>query len=291
MRRKHFPGFVGVLILTANAYSAAITYAPESRTFDLPAGGTITSSGRINQHTSYFVGAVPWEVNAVPFPLTSTTGADFDAFNNLMHTQFSDWTVGQDTLSDFGNTFVVHTYDAHTVDVRAGAELQVDFVTDDLALIGAPLHWVQVITTDTPGVGRPTPRFDNLFSPRDADHPNGQTPFLDDGYALAGPDFFYDFPKRHYDVENTWRASLFLVQGSNSPGGTGLTVLGGLDWGFENHCDKPSNNGLSVGGTCSLCGCSATPEPATFSLLGVAVLIMSIRGKFVLSTVLHRSRR
>lgn len=140
MRCKHSWGFVGALILTANAYRTAITYSPGSRTFDLPGGGTITSSGRINQHTSYSVGAVPWEVNAVPFPLTSTTGSDFDMFNNLMHTQFPDWTVNQDTLSDFGASFVVHTYDAHTIDVRAGAELQVDFVTDDLALAGAPLH-------------------------------------------------------------------------------------------------------------------------------------------------------
>src|SRR4051812_32425518 len=125
MRRKYFFGFASALILTINASATAITYSAGARTFPLADGSTISSSGRINAHTPYMVGTVPWEVNAVPFPLTSTSAADFTAFSDLLKTQFPDWSVTNDPLSDFGNTFVVHTYDAHTIDVRVGAELQI----------------------------------------------------------------------------------------------------------------------------------------------------------------------
>jgi hypothetical protein len=274
MGRKNFLRLAGILTLSANIYGISITDQAESRKFNKPGGGTFTSSGKINQHTDYKVGNIRWEVNAVPFPLQTPSNLDFAALDVLMKTQFPDWTVSYEPLSDDDNSFVVHTYDARTLEDQngttdlVGAELQVDFSTADPTLIGAPLHWVQIITTDTPGNGKPTPRIDTFTS---------ATPFLDVGNPLAGPDFFYDFPNRNYSVQNVWSASLFLVEGSNSSDLKTMTVLGGLDWGFENHCDAVRKRDLEIGGACPVCGCSAsTPEPGTSSLVGVTTLIAAL---------------
>jgi hypothetical protein len=224
-----------------------------------PVGGRFTS-GVYDPTDPYRIGAQDWVANLLPLQATYARAVS-ENFGNVLSAAFptaAGWTYASapDELS--AGSLVLHTYDVLGRPGAVGAMFHLEYAPhgDDPR---ANLHWIQVITNnhDLPGMhGIPANEVDapNLF----------RSPYYDDG-GLAGPRFFFDFPRR-FDANQShiWQAELFLVTGPPI-GTTGLvTFHGGVRWGWENH---------------------PVPEPATvWFVVGLAAL-------FLCRTALRRRAR
>jgi hypothetical protein len=250
----------------------------------------------------YQVGDVPWLVSLSPdppkyLPPGATAQSDANAaeaealLDKLMTQMLPAWApVTESTTSLSDDSLIVHRYDA--VHAAAGESA----LCDNLACVGADfgveykpgtgdptdVHWIQIITAD----GK---------SSIDNGNSRQGLPYYDDG-STADKTGVLDSPRRSDNVAHTWVADLFLVTGPAIPTGDHgpapgpINVLGGIQWGWENHCTKTNNKMSSGFSTADACGCncddpSPTPEPSTLLMTSGAF------GSLVFIAQMFRCRR
>jgi hypothetical protein len=248
---------------------------------------------------NYNVGAIPWVVTLQPdppvyLPPAATAQSNLDAFDaetllsNIMSTSYPKWSVAESPNSLSDGSLDVHIYEAvHEAkgaslfckNACVGANFGVNYVPGK-GDHPTDVHWVQVVTLD------------GKVSVDVKDNKQG-SPYYDDNGA-ADATYFYDEPRSSDWVAHTKLFDLFLVQGPALPADGSaaipgqITVLGGIQWGYENHCIKPkdqSSSGFSPADACG-CGCgdpTPTPEPST--------LLTSVGSVGLLGVILMRSRR
>jgi hypothetical protein len=284
-----FAGMIGGLCGVFPSFAAPIKL---DYTTPLTVNGW-TKAGSHIPSVPYQVGTDPWVVNLSPDPpkylppgatsATDSNAADAEALlSKLMTDQMPKWaplTESTTTLSD--DSLIVHLYEA--VHAAAGESA----ICDYLACVGAnfgveykpgkddptDVHWIQIITAD----GKSS--IDNGLSRQGL-------PYYDDG-GTADKTGFLDYPRRGDATKHTWIADLFLVTGPAIPTGDHgpapgpINVLGGIQWGWENHCTKANKQSPSEASSADACDCncndsSPTPEPASFlmTLVGFVPLVL-----------------
>lgn len=221
-----------------------------------------------------------WIVSLTPDPpeyLRAMQIADIDALEtNLAGQQGWQFASAADELPE--GSLEVRTYKAVKDGGGVGANFHVAYTGP--AIPNA--HWIQVITTNHPHPGDHPAAGAGLSTYVDTDYL--LMPFYDyDGTADA--DDFVDTPRRtDITANHTWRANLYLVTAPGwGPDGNGnivatpglLTVLGGIQWGWVNHCVEIAGAGGSP-----MCALVNVPEPAAWHaevLAGMLFLLIRVR--------------
>ena len=228
-------------------------------------GNKYTYPGTHVPSVPYKVKEDPWVVNLQPDPPKFLAAAS-DELKKLMKNDFPNWAVSdaKNQLSD--DSLNVHTYAAihgnkGDTFCEKGACVGADFLVIYTPHKDDPtdVHWIQVLTAH--GITF----LDDTIN-------KGLDPYYDD-HGAANKQFFADSPRDTDDEAHTWTADLFLVTGpdfdkDHKITAGPVTVLGGIEWGWENHCTKEKKGPDFPGDTCDCACASPTPEPGSFLLFG-----------------------
>jgi len=262
------------LALAPAALAVPLTtdYTPGSALFTQGNGVQVRSFyGEHVPGVDYTVGDDAWRVTIRPDPPVYL-GSISDAGFGILQGEFMEaagWTYASAAMELSDDSLVVRTYAARHIGASVGADFFVEYVphgTDP-----TDVHWIQIVTNNHrlgAAHGTPENRVDHLFA---------GSPYYDHG-GRAGPRFLRDSPRREDNRAHEWTAELYLVTGPPvvlQPGGVrrptpGLvTFLGGIQWGWENHCVGPVDGGGLPG---DLACTREVPEPEVAFLLVVALV-------------------
>jgi hypothetical protein len=268
--RKLLHACLGAALASAALFASPIIFTPVDTTI-----GTTTYFGAHTPSASYTVGGKNYVTNLVPDPPVYLNSAD-QTLLNILAAQFlpgDGWSFQNapalpNNANHLTNTSLqVVRYVAVGTPSVVGADFMVKYEPN--AADPTDIHWIQFVTTNHPldgPHGKPATTLDiskNLV------------PYYDYTGA-AGPGHFFDTPRRN-DVTRThsWTADLFLVTGPNVvnnavvPGP--VTIIGGIRWGWENHCVAPAKFGAQADDPVC-CDCSDIPEPGTSVLFTSGML-------------------
>jgi hypothetical protein len=181
-----------------------------------------------------------------------------------------------DYTGSLNGNFSIDVYNAaHTGDMTGGAQLLVRYTRGAGDPAANQLLWIQVVDTTAPNGGETIP-YPDVYSGANAGSnlpffytpaetkldPNsyaGQANIYSSTYKINGKGpalpydiAFWDFPTR--SATNSWRGELFLA--SYDAPNKKVTVYDGMSWGF----DITAN----------------APEPGTYAMIGVALLLLGL---------------
>lgn len=250
----------------------------------LPAGSTTLTYGgnTIHNHTHDSGASV---VTLDPDPITDggfflSLDPSLDFQNAMTKSKAAaNWKgLKFDFTGSLAGNFDIDVYNAaHSAPLRGGAQLLLRYTRGAGDPAARDLLWIQTVNTTDPNGGETIP-YPDVYSGANAGSnlpffytpdetkldPNsyvGQADIYSGKYKVNGKGSdlsydisFWDWPQR--SPTNTWRGELFLA--SYDKANSKVTVYDGLNWGFD--IDK-------------------TPEPASYLLVGSALLILVRLGR------------